>query len=260
MRILVIADIHANWPALAAIDEPFDACISVGDLVEYGPHPREVVSWVRANAARSVRGNHDHGVAQNVDVFGVGGFRYLTMVTRGPTIRALGAGDRRYLADLPTLDLFTLGGKKFAVVHATPRDPLDEYVLPDPAAWTARVAGLNVDIVCVGHTHAPFVLQAGKTTVLNPGSVGLQRDGNPLARYAIIDNGEILLKQTAYPVEETIAAVDASDLDPRAKRMLAEVYRNGRIAVPANGVNGNGHHHANGVKPAGGPGGSAANP
>jgi putative phosphoesterase len=244
MRILVVADIHANWPALAAIQEPFDACLCVGDLVEYGPQPREVVSWVRANCARTVRGNHDHGVAQNVDVFGVGGFRYLTMATRKPTIRMLGAADRRYLADLPTMDLFNLGGKRFALVHATPRDPLDEYVLPDQAAWTQRVAGLNADFVCVGHTHAPFVLTCGKTTVLNPGSVGLSRDGSPLARYAIIDGDEVQLKAVEYPIEETIAAVTASDLDPRAKKMLADVYRNGRMIHP--GTNGTNGHHVNG--------------
>ena len=82
MRILIIADIHANWAALDAIREPFDACLCVGDLVEYGPQPREVVAWVRENCVRCVRGNHDHGTAQSVDVFGVGGFRYLTMATR----------------------------------------------------------------------------------------------------------------------------------------------------------------------------------
>jgi predicted phosphodiesterase len=85
MRILIISDVHANLPALQAIDESFDACLCVGDLVEYGPHPREVISWVQQHCQYVVRGNHDHGTAQNVGVFGAGGFRYLTMATRPAT-------------------------------------------------------------------------------------------------------------------------------------------------------------------------------
>ena len=250
MRILVIADIHANWPALAAIREPYDACLCVGDLVEYGPEPGRVVDWVRANATRCVRGNHDHGTAQNVDVLGVGGFRYLTMATRGPTIGLLTPADRRYLARLPTSDMFTLGGKRFLLVHATPRDPLDEYVSPDPAQWAPRIAGLSVDYVCVGHTHQPFVLPVGATTVINPGSVGLQRDGNPKARYAVIDGDKVELKEAAYDIDAAVAAVKAAPFDARAKLLLTDVYRSGRyIHGPngTNGTNGTNGHHANGA-------------
>jgi putative phosphoesterase len=233
MRILVLADVHANWPALQAIQEPYDACVCVGDLVEYGPHPGEVVDWVRQNVARCVRGNHDHGTAQNVDIQGVGGFRFLTMATRKPTIKALSPADRKYLATLPTLDLFTLGGKKFALVHASPRDPLDEYVPPNAEAWGQRIAGLNVDYVLVGHTHQPFRMTVGNTMILNPGSVGLQRDGNPKARYAVIEDGMVTLKEVEYDIDATVQAVYAErNLDPRAKRMLAEVYRQGRLALP----------------------------
>lgn len=234
MRILVLADVHANWPALkVAAEEHFDACVCVGDLVEYGPHPAEVVDWVRANVGHCVRGNHDHGTAQNVDIQGVGGFRFLTMATRKPTIKALSKADRKYLAGLPTLDMFTLGGKKFALVHATPRDPLDEYVPPNAESWAPRIAGLNVDYVLVGHTHQPFRLTVGKTTVLNPGSVGLQRDGNPMARYAVIEDGVVIMKEVEYDVNETTEAVFADrNLDPRAKHMLAEVYRTGKLGFP----------------------------
>ena len=63
MRILLVADIHANRHALDAIREPFDVCLCMGDLVEYGPDPKPVIDWVRANALSCVRGNHDHGTA-----------------------------------------------------------------------------------------------------------------------------------------------------------------------------------------------------
>ncbi|HYV36804.1 MAG TPA: metallophosphoesterase family protein, partial [Gemmataceae bacterium] len=66
MRILILADIHANWPALQAVQEPYGLCFFVGDLVEYGLEPAPCIDWVRKNAAFSVRGNHDHGSAQHV--------------------------------------------------------------------------------------------------------------------------------------------------------------------------------------------------
>ena len=62
MRILVVSDIHANWPALSAIDQPFDVCLCLGDLVDYGPDPAPCVRWAMDHATYAIRGNHDHGV------------------------------------------------------------------------------------------------------------------------------------------------------------------------------------------------------
>jgi putative phosphoesterase len=243
MRILLISDIHANWPALQAITEPYDACLCLGDLVEYGPEPARVIQWVQAHATHCVRGNHDHGTAQNVDVLGMGGYRYLTMATRFATIKSLTYGERRYLAELPTTKLLTLDKKRFLLVHASPRDPLDEYVPPDPALWEPRIAGWNVDYVCVGHTHQQYCLDVGKVKVINPGSLGLQRDGGTLARYAILEDGQVTLKQVPYDIEATVNAIQAADIDEKAKRMLTEVYRTGRLGVPGNGnSNGNRTH------------------
>lgn len=233
LRILVLSDIHSNPAALAAVRESFDVCLCLGDLVEYGPEPGPCIEWARKTGAITVRGNHDHGAAQDVDVQGASGFRFLTMATRQATAKKLSPADRRFLADLPTSKMLTLGGLKFLLVHASPRDPLDEYVPPDPAAWAARIAGLNVDFVLAGHTHVPFVLQIGKTRVVNPGAIGLQRDGDPRARYAVIEDGRVELKQIEYDVEATVSAVLANGLDPLAKRMLADVYRVGKYVHPA---------------------------
>ena len=75
----------------------------------------------------------------------------------------------------------TLGGKRFLLVHATPRDPLDEYLLKDPETWAKRLQNVDADIVCVGHSHMQFNLEVDGVVVLNPGSVGLPRDGDPRA-------------------------------------------------------------------------------
>src|SRR5438093_1010404 len=82
MRILMVADIHANWPALQAVAEPHDLCLFLGDLVEYCLEPSPCIDWVRQKAKYAVRGNHDHCAAQNVAITGRGGYKYLTSVTR----------------------------------------------------------------------------------------------------------------------------------------------------------------------------------
>src|SRR5262245_57949377 len=127
MRILLLADIHANWPALQAINEHFDVCLFLGDLVDYGLEPTPCIQWVREHATHGVRGNHDHGVAQFVKTNGRNGFKYLTGVTRVITQERITSDDRRFLGALPTSKRVTFDGVKFLLVHATPRDPLDEY-------------------------------------------------------------------------------------------------------------------------------------
>ncbi|CAN5272437.1 metallophosphoesterase family protein [soil metagenome] len=246
MRILLVSDIHANAVALAAIQEPHDLCVCLGDIVEYGPSPAASVQWVREQCGYCVRGNHDHGTAQNVEITGIGGFRYLTGATRTSTIAMLSDTDRRYLADLPTTKLVALNGKRFLFVHASPRDPLDEYVPAEASAWAARLNGWDVDYLCVGHTHQPFTLEVGKTRVVNPGSVGLQRDGDPRARYAIIEpDGSVVLKQIAYDIDALIREVNASPFEAKAKAMLIDVYRSGKYLHPTTGMmNGYGSGHA----------------
>src|SRR5262249_11949521 len=153
---LLLADIHANWPALQAVArEPHDLCIVLGDLVDYGLEPAPCIAWAREHADICVRGNHDHGVAQNVAVTGRVGYRYLTAQTRPLTRGALVDADLRYLARLPISRTLTLDNARYLLVHASPRDPLDEYVLPDKEFWARRLQNVEADVVCVGHTHVP---------------------------------------------------------------------------------------------------------
>ena len=232
MRILVVSDIHANWAALSAIEEPYDVCLSLGDLVDYGPDPYPCVRWAMDHATHAIRGNHDHGVAQGIPVQGEIGFRYLTQVSRPSMWQALGHDERCYLLQLPVTCRTTLDGNRFLLVHATPRDPLDEYLLKDPAVWARRLHNVEADIVCVGHSHMQFNLLVDGTVVLNPGSVGLPRDGDPRAAYAIIDDHRIELKRVAYPVERTIERIESMPWPERAKNMMSRVLRTGRMPNP----------------------------
>jgi len=229
MRILLIADIHANWPALqaAAAAEPHDLCLCLGDLVDYALEPAACIAWVREHAKHTVRGNHDHGVAQGVTVSGRTGYKYLTGVTRPLTRARLEEEDVRWLSRLPVTRMTTLDNTRFLLVHATPRDPLDEWAPADPEFWARRLQNVDADVVCVGHTHQPYVLEVGGKLVINPGSVGQPRDGDPRASYAIIDNFKVELKRVEYPVEATVQTIFDSPLPEPAKEMLAEVLRHG---------------------------------
>jgi len=233
MRILLLADIHGNWPALRSIDEQYDVCIVLGDLVDYGLEPKPCIDWVHENANYTIRGNHDHGVAQQVKVFARGGFKYLTAVTRPLTQELLAPEDRRFLGRLPVTRVTTLADKQFFLVHATPRDPLDEFHNPDPDFWRRRLVGVEADVVCVGHTHHPYALDVDGTLVINPGSVGQPRDGDPRAAYAIIEDLRVELKRVEYPVEESVDVIHQSSLPENAKALLANVLRTG--SLPKNG-------------------------
>ena len=239
MRILILSDIHANWPALAAVQEPHDVCLFLGDLVDYGTDPVPCIDWVRRNVHHSIRGNHDHGAAHGVIVTGGVGFKYLTGATRPFTRQTIGEADRRFLAELPVTKALTLDGKRFLLVHATPRDPLDEVAPADAAFWARRLEGVEADIVCTGHTHQQYALQVGNKLVINPGSIGLSRDGDPRAGYAVVEGMQVALRRFEYPVEEAVRAVEASSIPDKAKEMLAAVYRTGTLFF-RNGPAGNG--------------------
>ena len=124
---------------------------------------------------------------------------------------------------------FTLGGKRYLMVHATPRDPLDEYLLKDPQMWAKRLQNVEADVVCVGHTHIQFNIEVNGVVVLNPGSVGLPRDGDPRAGYAIIEDNKIEMKRIEYPVEKTIARIEEMPWPGRSKEILGFVLRSGRL-------------------------------
>jgi putative phosphoesterase len=232
MRILVVADIHGNWPALEAVlREPHDVCLCLGDLVDYGLEPERCIQWARDNATHAVRGNHDHGAAQNVVVHGKVGFKYLTGVTRAVTRERLAPEDLRYLGRLPVSKTITIDESRFLLAHASPRDPLDEYSPPDVEFWTRRLQNVEVEVVCIGHTHHPYMLEVGEKLVINPGSVGQPRDGDPRASYAILENSKVELKRVEYPVERTVEAIQQSDLPEADREMLAEVFRRGQSAL-----------------------------
>jgi putative phosphoesterase len=227
MRILIVADIHSNWQALAAIDEQFDACLFLGDLVDYGTEPSPCVEWVRSQATHAIRGNHDHAVAQRIPARGGQGFKALTAATRPIHWQQLDLQQMQFLGQLPVTKRFELGDLSFLLVHATPRDPMDEYLTHDVEAWRERLEGIEADFVCVGHTHIPIHLELENIQVLNPGSVGQPRDGDPRCSYALIDNGRVSLRRVEYDIDAAVQQMRTSGLDEPELSLAESVLRSG---------------------------------
>ncbi|MCR9232754.1 metallophosphoesterase family protein [Gimesia chilikensis] len=233
MRVLVISDIHSNWAALSSLQEEFDYCLCIGDLVDYGTDPVPCIEWVKQHATACVRGNHDHAVAQRVEAKGSTGFRKLACITRRLHWDLLDRVRMKYLARLPISQQITIEGVTFYLVHGTPRDPLDEYLGENEAGWRSRLQGINANFVCVGHTHLPFHLDLGDKQVINPGSVGQPRDGDPRCSYAIIEDGQVTLKRQEYDIEAAIRQMEAAGLSGESLELGASVLRNGRMTAEA---------------------------
>jgi len=143
------------------------------------------------------------------------------------TRRRLSAEGLAFLAHLPLTKYVTLDDTRFLLVHATPRNALHNYGPPDPAFWAPQLEEVDAEVICVGHSHEPFVLPVGDKLVINPGSVGFPRDGDPRASYAVIENRRVEIKRIEYPVENTVQKIQESELPDAAKQMLAETLRSG---------------------------------
>jgi putative phosphoesterase len=213
MKLLILSDIHANWPALEAVlraEPDFDSVAFCGDAVAYGPHPTECVRWLADHADHAVRGNHDNALAHGLDCRCLESSRECALATHAWHRDLLSDADHDFLRGRLTLDYFEWQGRHFQVAHATPYGDLYEYL---PASrWGERVRGLGADFVLLGHTHVQGMRSFGRTTVVNPGSVGLARDRRGEACYATFEKGQIRLKRIPYETGRTLAALHAAPL------------------------------------------------
>ena len=223
MRIAVISDVHSNLHALqavlAAIDaEGADEIWCLGDVVGYGPRPNECCALVRERATLCLAGNHDLGVLGTIDL---GYFAGEAGLAARWTQGELGDAARSFLGGLAP------SGRAEGVelYHASPRDPIWEYVLGAGEALAA-LAGTSAPLVLVGHSHIPLAICLDGTELsggiaaaghdanlargrwlLNPGSVGQPRDGDPRAAWLLLDTEARRgsFRRVEYPVAATQA-------------------------------------------------------
>lgn len=211
----VISDVHANLPALHAVETDMsrhgvDGVWCLGDSVGYGPHPAACVAWMRANADVHVRGNHEQALDEPGLMGGTPGgvLRWTALL--------LPEEDRRYLAGLPDTDVRTAHGRRWGLWHGMPRDRWA--YLTSPAACDEALALMEVDSGLFGHTHRPahHVFEGGRWAsrrtfvdalaptgtmcVANPGSVG-RPNGRPGAWWLAIDDDGLRWHRVGYDVD-----------------------------------------------------------
>ncbi len=248
LKRAILSDIHANLEALEAVLEDArqqgaEQFYCLGDIVGYGPDPGACVDRVMPMDV-CVLGNHDQAVLFDPEGFSSGAERAIFW-----TRRQLEQGDDplvnqarwRFLCRLPRQH----HEGDFMFVHGSARNPLMEYVFPEDvynAEKMNRIFSLIRRYCFQGHTHVPGVFtQGGKfhspeelgyryllgdeKLMVNVGSVGQPRDGNPCASYVILEGNQIQFRRVDYPRERTIEKIYAiDDLD----NFLGDRLREGR--------------------------------
>jgi diadenosine tetraphosphatase ApaH/serine/threonine PP2A family protein phosphatase len=230
MRVAVISDPHANRHALDAVlaaidDERPDAVWCLGDLVGYGPLPNETTASVQARADICLCGNHDLAVLGTIDL---AEFQCDAAAAARWTREVLDEAARTFLSSLKP----SARAEGAELFHASPRDPVWEYVLTFEAA-TDAFESTSAPVVLVGHSHVALAVSEGENGgaapdgkeidlaagrwLLNPGSVGQPRDGDWRAAFLMIDlgAGRASFRRVEYPVARTQAEMHARGL-PRA--------------------------------------------
>ena len=194
MRFAIISDIHSNIQALQEalrfIDQMrVDKIHCLGDVVGYGGNPNECVALVRKRCEIVVKGNHD---LATVDLSHSHFHPEAGKIANAWTFRILTAENRRYLAWLP----FRHVAFDCTFVHASPESPFDWEHISSAEAVLRQFRYFSTSICFVGHTHIPgiigedlqtFGLKRGMKSLINVGSVGQPRDGNPQLSIGIID-------------------------------------------------------------------------
>jgi diadenosine tetraphosphatase ApaH/serine/threonine PP2A family protein phosphatase len=235
MRCLVLSDIHSNLEAFQAVVDdagPVDQIWCLGDVVGYGPDPNGCVELLRSFPHLCIAGNHDWATLGKLDL------RDFNPDAREANLwnrQQLSAENLAYLEALPEV---VVEGQ-FTLTHGSPRHPIWEYII---YASTAQVSFeyFETPFCFVGHTHAPMVFRlhdidgterceaispslespidlGAERLIINPGSVGQPRDGDPRASYLLLDSKALTIEyhRVEYPVQNTQARMMEHDLPLR---------------------------------------------
>jgi len=231
MRYAILSDVHANLDALDAVledvaREGVERIVCLGDFVGYGPEPNECVERLRPLVHFALVGNHDLAAVGRLDP---NRFNLYARIAIEWTRQHLSPSTRAYLESLPA----RTEAEGVLFVHASPRDPVEEYIL-DPVTADDNFRYEPFQICFFGHSHLPvwFVHDGQRTELrclpyrtpvrlegelrhlVNVGSVGQPRDGDPRAAYVVYDAAQRTaeLRRVPYPVERVQRKMQAAEL------------------------------------------------
>lgn len=238
MKLAVFSDVHGNLQGLQAVLSDIEArgadiLWCGGDLVGYGANPGEVIDLVRSRGIPTIMGNYDDGI----------GYFRIACGCDYPNEEAMLRGQRSiawtkeqttdqqkaYLRSLPYRLQREIEGRQVVLVHGSP-DVLNEYLFEHVSdeVFQKHLGTTGADILIFGHTHKPFHKVLGEKHLVNSGSAGKPKHGNPRATYVLLDiSGErvaVEVVEVDYDYEAAARAIEATDLPHE----FAAVLRTGK--------------------------------
>ena len=231
MKALIVSDVHSNLEAFTSVIDDalgwmgFDEIWSLGDLIGYGPDPSACVDLLRSHRHKAIAGNHDLAAIGKLSLdrfnpYAAGANRW--------TATQLTADQVKFIDDLALI----LEIEEFTLAHGSPRDPVWEYLTTEESA-VACFTHIDTYWCMVGHSHVPFLCipradgasfmspPLGRSVqldegalIVNPGSVGQPRDGDPRASYAIFDDEALTIahRRVDYDIATTQTKMREHDL------------------------------------------------
>lgn len=249
MKRALISDIHSNIESLEAVladirDQGITETYCLGDLVGYGPNPREVIDEVM-KCKVCLLGNHDQGALFDPEGFNSGAERAIfwtrNQLENGPGTSAMRQRRWDFLGELPRNHV----EEQTLFVHGSARNPLNEYVFPEDIynkRKLEKIFSLVPRYAFQGHTHVPGVFTENfnffspeelgseyrlgpEKAMINVGSVGQPRDGDPRACYVVLEDDLVRFRRVEYSLDRTIAKIyEVPELD----NFLGDRLRDGR--------------------------------
>lgn len=232
MKILLISDIHGNYPALAAVSRQVQplACehiLNCGDTTVYAPFPNETIDWLRQHKVFSIRGNTDDKV---VKLLRGKAFKKPAKpekrIMYTSTAAMLSAQNIKFLLALKKKKMLQLGPTCVGLFHGSPADH-DELLFAETQEerFQQLARATSCQVVITGHSHSPYHKYVGGVHFINPGSVGRMFDGRPEASYAILELAQTTVTvshhRCPYDVETVVRALREHQLPA----IYAEMFR-----------------------------------
>ncbi len=239
MVFLIVSDMHSNLESLDAFleysrDLEYNQIVSLGDVVGYNANPNEIVEWVRENADVSLAGNHDYAVLDKTDTSYFNGY---AMEACRWTRQVLSPDNKVYLDSLPVIQ----EKHKITWAHSSPCEPEEWHYISNEYDGETNFDCFQTRLCFVGHTHRPLILTENPDEtveggfsetfqlkpecryIINVGSLGQPRDGDPRATFVTYDSKSEILQyhRFEYDLESTQAKIEAAGLPSYLAERLA---------------------------------------